>query len=188
MKPSEKDVEILDQMIDHIHLLTERNGILTKKLDLDYYEFEVSRGKVQNGICLYYSQSPSRIQHSENIWFTSGLSPISLQTSTWQEALPGYLRLLMGDSDWYKDQHHLRMIGQAKPSGFYGARMACHGRPYAVFLKMPQSTRLYKCSPQPVESYAVDNRLNLLFVLSTLSPSRQPRSLDLAYDVSEEPV
>jgi hypothetical protein len=187
MKPFEKDVKILDQLVAHIHLLTERNGILTEKLNLDYYEFEVSKGKVQ-GICLYYSNSPIRIQHSKNVWYTRGLSPISLQTPRWQQTLPGYLKLLMGNSDWYKDQHHLRMIGQAKPVGFYGARMACHGEPYAVFFKMPRNTRLYRCSPQPMECYADDSRLNLLFVLTTMSPDYQPRSLDLSYDISEEPI
>jgi len=188
MRPSEKDVKVLDKMVDHIRLLAERNGILTEKLNLDYYEFEVSRGKVQGGVCLYYSDSPVQIQHGENVWYTRSLSPISLETPTWQETLPGYLKLLMDGSDWYRDQHHLRMIGQAKPSGFYGARMACEGEPYALFFKMPRNTRLHKCSPQPMECYAEDDRLHLLFLLTALSPDHQPRSLDLSYDILEGSV
>lgn len=52
MKPSERDIKILDELVAHICLLTERNGIVTEKLNLDYYEFEVLKGKVQESACI----------------------------------------------------------------------------------------------------------------------------------------
>ncbi len=187
MKPSHEDVKTLNQTVARIRLLAERYGILTEKLNLDYYDFEVSKGRVQNGVCLYYTEVSNHIQNSEDVWYTRKLLPISLQASTVQKSLPAYLKLFMGDfDDWYRDQHHLRMIGQARPSGFYGARLACNGKPYAIFFKMPQNTQLHKCSPQPIECHAQDNRLNLLFLLSTVSPDYQPRSLDLSYVIGDE--
>ncbi len=183
MKPDAKEVRLLDKMCAHIRRLAERNGVSVGKLRLDRYEFEVSDEEVKDGICLYYCEVPASIQASKHIWYTMGLSPISLETPNWKERLPGYLKLLMGGPDWYKEEHHLRTIGQAKPSGFFGARMAKKGEPYAVFFKLPKNARVFSCSPQPIECYAEEHRLNLLFLLATESPEPQPRSLDISYDI-----
>ena len=178
-----KEVRLLGETVTRIRQLAERNGVLLEQLRLDRYEFEVSEGKVKDGICLYYSEVPESIKAGKDTWYTKDLLPISLEIPNWQKSLPGYFKLLMGGPDWYAEQHHLRTIGQAEPSGFFGARIAQKGKPYAIFFKLPQNTRVYGCSPQPIECYAEDNRLHLLFLLTTESPEYQPRSLDLSYDI-----
>lgn len=182
MRPTRAEIRILDCMASRIRNLAKCNCIPVEKLRLDYYEFEVYAGKVRNGLCLYYCEEPSDIQDGDE-WYSNNLSPISLKIPNWHTALPAYHKLLMGGPDWYKDEHHLRVIGQSKPSGFYGARNARKGHPYAIFWKMPKRIRLYNCSPQPMECYVEGCRLNLLFILNTESENDVRVPLDISYDI-----
>jgi len=184
MKPNSTDIDLVDKIVTRTRLLCNHNHVPFKKLNLDYYEFEVVKKKVSNGICLYYTENAPGVQASKDIWYSKTLFPISSKVQNWQQGLPGYLKLLMGGNDWYKEEHHLRMIGQAKPSGFFGARLVQKDMPYALFFKFPRKTRVFNSSPHPIECFAEDDRLNLLLLLVAQSPEPQPRNLDICYDIS----
>jgi len=50
-------------------------------------------------------------------------------------------------------------------------------------LQLPKGTVIYSITPQPLEIYADDNRLNILILLHTKSPEYQPRSIDIYYEI-----
>ncbi|GEM_PF-1885051 len=179
MKPLIREVELLDELALKIKSLARKLNIPCIKLNIDYYSFNVKHGRVRNGICLYYTESTDRIMKSQYVWYTKDLEPIN----RFKPTVPGYLKLRMGGRGWYKSEHHLRTIGLAEPSGFFGARPARRGEPYAIFFRLPRGTIVYSFNPKPIEIYAEKDRLNLLFLLHTESPEYQPRSLDLKYEI-----
>jgi hypothetical protein len=182
MELESADVELINQIVARVHLLCKRNYIPVRKLNLDCYEFEVSEKRVHDGIGLYYTENTKRVQANSNVWYSKDLSPILTSMQNWQQKLPGYLKLQMGGKDWYREEHHLRTIGQAEPSGFFGARLVQRRIPYALFFKLPRETVVFNCNSQPIEFYAEDDRINVLFLLATQSPEPQPRNLDVSYD------
>ncbi len=120
MKPSIREIKFLNELALKIKSLANKLNIPCTKLNIDYYSFEVKHKRVKNGICLYYTESTNRIVKSKYTWYTKDLKPISQI----KPITPAYLKLRMGGKNWYKNTHHLRTIGLAEPSGFFGARLA----------------------------------------------------------------
>jgi hypothetical protein len=186
MKPTKTDVELVDRIVSGARLHCKNHRIQSRRLNLDCYEFEVSKKRVKDGIALYYTEGPTRVQADADVWYSNDPLPISTKRQGWQQQLPAYLKLLMGQKDWYKEKHHLRMIGEARPNGFFGARLVREDVPYALFFRLPRGTRIFDCNPQPIEFSAQDDRLNMLFILVSQSPEPQPRNLDISYEIPIE--
>jgi len=181
MKPSAAEIRYVLDIVGRFKVLAEKDGLFVQRVRADCYEFEVREGKVQKGIYLYYLENPAALQGET--CYDEHQKVISLTNQSQAGSIRAFLKLEMGGPDWYKDQHHLRVIGQAEPSGFYGARQAKRGEPYVVFWKLPKRARLHKCIPPFRECFVKDSRLNLLFILSSESQEWESIAHELSYEI-----
>jgi len=90
-------------------------------------------------------------------------------------------KAVMGDELWYKKAHHRTLVKQGEPTGFQSKVAARKGFAQTFLWQLPKGCRVLGLAPAPVEIWAEDDRLNVLFIFWSSKEAGELYDLKLEY-------